>query len=134
MLEAAEVYPHNLGEGKLYGAKENDIFYLKGCCLEALGMAEKANEFFTKATHGLSEPVQAIYYNDQQPDKIFYQGLGWKKLGQLEKARKYSNGLFLSGLTTFMIKLSSITLLYRYLTYLYLIKILTRETQIIVTI
>ena len=88
LLEAAEVYPHNLGEGKLYGAKENDIFYLKGCCFEALGMAEKANEFFTKATHGLSEPVQAIYYNDQQPDKIFYQGLGWKKLGQLEKAEK----------------------------------------------
>ena len=53
-----------------------------------MGWAEKANEFFTKSTHGLSEPVQAIYYNDQQPDKIFYQGLGWKKLGQLEKAEK----------------------------------------------
>jgi tetratricopeptide (TPR) repeat protein len=86
LLEAAEVYPHNLGEGKLYGAQENDIFYLKGCCFEALGMPDRASEFFTKSTMGLCEPTQAIYYNDQHPDKIFYQGLAWKKLGQHEKA------------------------------------------------
>ncbi len=85
-LEQAEVYPHNLGEGKLYGAQENDIFYLKGCCYEALDQPDSAQEFFTKATVGLSEPLQAVYYNDQQPDKIFYQGLAWKKLGASEKA------------------------------------------------
>jgi hypothetical protein len=26
-LKATESYPHNLGEGKLYGARENDIHY-----------------------------------------------------------------------------------------------------------
>ncbi|HEY9046845.1 MAG TPA: DUF5107 domain-containing protein [Ohtaekwangia sp.] len=88
LLEKAEVYPHNLGEGKLYGAQENDIFYLKGCCYEALGKQIVANEYFNRATVGLSEPVQAIYYNDQQPDKIFYQGLAWKKLGEHAKAEK----------------------------------------------
>jgi tetratricopeptide (TPR) repeat protein len=86
LLEAAETYPHNLGEGKLYGAQENDIFYLKGCCYEALDQPAQAEAFFRKATQGLSEPAQAIYYNDQQPDKIFYQGLGWKKLGTPDQA------------------------------------------------
>ena len=27
------------------------------------------------SSEGLSEPMAAIFYNDQQPDKIFYQGL-----------------------------------------------------------
>jgi tetratricopeptide (TPR) repeat protein len=88
LLEQAEIYPHNLGEGKLYGVQENDIFYLKGCAYEGLKHSEKATEYFNKATIGLAEPVQAIYYNDQQPDKIFYQGLAWRKLGQSAKAEK----------------------------------------------
>lgn len=88
LLSEAETYPHNLGEGKLAGASENDIFYLKGCCHESLGDAKAAREYFTKATIGQSEPVQAIYYNDQQPDKIFYQGLAWNKLGNATEARR----------------------------------------------
>jgi tetratricopeptide (TPR) repeat protein len=39
-----------------------------------------------KATQGLSEPGAAIFYNDQQPDKIFYQGLAWLKLNEPAKA------------------------------------------------
>jgi tetratricopeptide (TPR) repeat protein len=30
--------------------------------------------------------VQAIFYNDPQPDKIFYQGLAWIKLNHQNKA------------------------------------------------
>ena len=86
LLDATVHYPHNLGEGKLYGAQENDINYLRGCAYEGLGNETLAREFFTQATRGLSEPVQAIYYNDQQPDKIFYQGLAWKRLGERAKA------------------------------------------------
>ncbi len=88
LLTEAEHYPQSLGEGKLYGAQENDIHYLKGCAYEGLGQLEHAKEYFKKATVGLSEPAQAIYYNDQQPDKIFYQGLAWKKLGQITNAEK----------------------------------------------
>ena len=36
-LEQAQVYPPNLGEGKLYGAQENNIFYYLGCAYQALG-------------------------------------------------------------------------------------------------
>ncbi len=92
-LIKAETYPENLGEGKLYGAQENDINFLKGLAYEGMGNINTAKEYFTKATHGLSIPVQAIYYNDQQPDKIFYQGLAWKKLGECAKADTIFNRL-----------------------------------------
>jgi tetratricopeptide (TPR) repeat protein len=82
VLEATKQYPDNLGEGKLYGAQENDIYYLLGCAWEGLSDHAKAKEYFTAASKGISEPVQAIYYNDPQPDKIVYQALAWKKLGQ----------------------------------------------------
>jgi tetratricopeptide (TPR) repeat protein len=86
LLESAEQYPENLGEGKLPGTQENDIQYLQGCVYEAMGMNEPAIERFKQATYGISEPVQAIFYNDPQPDKIIYQGLAWLKLGYPEKA------------------------------------------------
>lgn len=87
LLSETENYPDNLGEGKLYGKPENDIDYLKGCAWEGLMMTEKARSFFAKAAVGNSEPVQAIFYNDPQPDKILYQGLACYKLGEYEKAR-----------------------------------------------
>jgi len=93
LLAEAENYPENLGEGKLYGTQENDIHYLKGCAFDGLGDSLKAGEFLAAATRGLSVPTQAIYYNDQQPDKIFYQGLAWKKLGDLNKADEIFNRL-----------------------------------------
>jgi tetratricopeptide (TPR) repeat protein len=86
LLTKAQTYPDNLGEGKLYGAQENDIFYLKAIAYQQSGDANRAKEFFQLATNGISEPVQAIFYNDPQPDKIFYQGLAWLKLGDREKA------------------------------------------------
>lgn len=86
-LSSLEKYPENLGEGKLYNAQENDLNFLKGLSLEGLNKVDEARSFYEKATEGISEPVQAIYYNDPQPDKIFYQGLAWYKLKEEEKAR-----------------------------------------------
>ena len=92
-LEEAQFYPHNLGEGKLYGAQENDIHYWMGYAYEKLGQHELAKEYWTKATVGLSEPGAAIFYNDQQPDKIFYQGLAWAKLSVPLKAESIFKNL-----------------------------------------
>jgi tetratricopeptide (TPR) repeat protein len=78
--------PANLGEGKLTGTPENDIDYMQGCVYDALGMNEQAIQMFNQAVDGNSEPVQAIFYNDPQPDKILYQGLAWLKLGYPQKA------------------------------------------------
>jgi tetratricopeptide (TPR) repeat protein len=85
-LECAQVYPQNLGEGKLYGALENHIFYYLGVAYQGLGLPEQAQESFHKASVGLSEPTSAMYYNDQPPHLIFYQGLALKKLGRAEEA------------------------------------------------
>jgi tetratricopeptide (TPR) repeat protein len=88
LLEQAQVYPPNLGEGKLHGAQENDIFYWLACAYEGMSNKEKAATFLQKATQGLSEPTVAMFYNDQQPDKIFYQGLAWNTLAEKEKASR----------------------------------------------
>ncbi len=86
-LEQAQVYPHNLGEGKLYGAQENNILYELGRAYEGLGQNDRARDYFTRAASGLSEPTSAMYYNDQPPDMIFYQGLARRKLGQQAEAQ-----------------------------------------------
>lgn len=87
LLKKTEHYPVNLGEGKLATAEENDVHYLMGCAYEGLGQNDEAEAYFTRATCGAEEPAIAFFYNDQQPDKIFYQGLAWRKLGNEAKAR-----------------------------------------------
>jgi len=97
LLNETDIYPDNLGEGKLFNAEENDIYYYKGMAYKGLGYKEQANESFVKATVGSSEPVQAFFYNDQQPDKIFYQGLAWRELGDESKALICFNKLIAHG-------------------------------------
>lgn len=86
LIDECFIYPHNLGEGKLQGAQENDFNYYKGCILQAMGQNNEAQIFFQKACVGNNQPVAAMYYNDQKPDKIFYQGLALLKLGNEGKA------------------------------------------------
>ena len=90
LLEECLVYPHNLSEGKLEGAQENDFHYLLGLAFEGLGDLEKAREYWEMATSGPQEPAAAMYYNDAKPDKIFYQGMALLKLGRRDEA----NGRF----------------------------------------
>ena len=73
LLEECLVYPPHLGEGKLQGAQDNDILYFLGR--------------YEEGTVGPTEPAAAMYYNDAKPDKIFYAGLCYRKLGQEDKAR-----------------------------------------------
>ncbi len=97
LLKETEVYPHNLGEGKLINIEENDVEYYKGLAYRGLGDETNACKWFEKATQGSSEPQQAFFYNDQQPDKIFYQGLAWRALGHEDKARSCFNKLIAHG-------------------------------------
>ncbi|BBI32682.1 DUF5107 domain-containing protein [Cohnella abietis] len=93
LLLRALVYPDNLGEGKLSGAQENNIFYYLGCAYEGLNLAEQADNSFRIASQGLEEPTSAMYYNDQPPDMIFYQGLAWLKLENAKEAKRRFNKL-----------------------------------------
>jgi tetratricopeptide (TPR) repeat protein len=71
----------------LYGSQENAIYYWLGCAFYGIELVDKANEYWQLASIGLKEPAPAIFYNDQQPDTIFYQGLALIKLGQTEEAK-----------------------------------------------
>ncbi len=86
LLNQCFEYPHNLGEGKLHGAQENDFLYWFGCAYEGMGIMEQARSYWELAKNGNSEPAAAIFYNDQKPDKIFYQGLALLKLGLIAEA------------------------------------------------
>lgn len=97
LLNETDVYPHNLGEGKLSTVNENDIEYYKGVCYRGVKNEEKAVEWFTKATKGPDEPRQAFYYNDENPDKIYFQGLAWRALGNEEKAQERFKKLIAHG-------------------------------------
>jgi len=101
LLEECLVYPHHLGEGKLYGAQENDFHYFLGCAHEALSKCASTEEErqhncelcimnYELAAKGDLEPAAAMYYNDAKPEKIFYQGLALQKLGREGEA----NGKF----------------------------------------
>lgn len=90
LLEECLVYPHHLGEGKLYGAQDNDFYYLMGVAYDAMNQPDKARQCWLKATEGPTEPAAALYYNDAKPDKIFYQGMALLKLGRTGEA----NGRF----------------------------------------
>jgi tetratricopeptide (TPR) repeat protein len=81
LLKECLEYPHNLGEGKLSGAQENDFYYWLGCAYQGLEQMDEARKYWGQAKDGNTEPAAAIFYNDQKPDKIFYQGLALLKLG-----------------------------------------------------
>lgn len=88
LLEKTISYPHNLGEGKLFGAQENLQNYLRGCAYERIGDREAAAEAYREASRGLSEPQNAMYYNDQPPETIFCQGMALRKLGREKDAHE----------------------------------------------
>ena len=96
-LKAGQEYPHNLGEGKLFGTQENDINYWLGCSYHDLGEEVLARESWERAAEGPEDPSPAIFYNDVPPDKIFYQGMALLKLGMKEEANKRFKKLLMYG-------------------------------------
>lgn len=79
-LKQTETYPLNFGEGKLSGFQENDIHYWLGCVYRQLEEEDTAKEYWLKASQGEIEPSFSMFYNDQRPDMLFYQGLAMLKL------------------------------------------------------
>ncbi len=97
LLEECLEYPPHLGEGKLYGAQENDFHYLLGVAYEGLGNTDKAHYHWEQAATGSAEPAPALYYNDAKPDKICYQGLALQRLGRNNEARSRFHALITFG-------------------------------------
>ena len=86
LLQKALVFPENLGEGKLEGARDNNIYYYLGLAERALGNAEAAAAYLERAAAGDEEPAGAMYYNDQPADLILYEGLANLALSRKEQA------------------------------------------------
>ena len=97
LLNQARQYPENLGEGKLFGAQENEIFYWLGCAFEGAGMTDQAVECRHIASRGLKEPATAIFYNDQQADTIYFQGMALKHLNRIKEAKERFESLIRFG-------------------------------------
>ncbi len=97
LLQRALSYPRSLGEGKLAGAKDNNIYYYLGQAKRQMGEEHAAKEYFELATLGTREPAGMMYYNDQPPEMIFYQGLALEALGRREEALGRFNGLISFG-------------------------------------
>ena len=88
LLESALVYPHNLGEGKLAGAMDNDIYYMLGELYEDKEASENA---YRLAMRGQNELSSAMYYNDQPPEMMYYAAEAARALGFEEQAEERFN-------------------------------------------
>jgi tetratricopeptide (TPR) repeat protein len=97
LLNECLKFPPNLGEGKLYGAQDNDFYFYLGIAFDRLGEHEKAMEMWRKGTVGPTEPAAAMYYNDAKPDKIYFAGLCFHALGENDKARSLFHKLISYG-------------------------------------
>jgi tetratricopeptide (TPR) repeat protein len=93
LLANALVFPDNLGEGKLAGAHDNDIYYWLGRAYENLNEKIKAVTAYEQAAAGDGELAGMMFYNDQPADLILYQGLAFRRLGREDQARSRFNKL-----------------------------------------
>ena len=90
-------YPDNLGEGKLDNVPDNRAYYTMGRAYQMLKNEAEARACFEKATAGSQTPEPVRYYNDQPSDYIYYQGLAFAALGNMELARKSFHQLIMFG-------------------------------------
>lgn len=87
LLAMNDKWPESLGEGKLASICESRVEYLKGLALQRCGNDAEASACFERASMGLQNPQSAVFYNDEPPDGIYYQGLALLELGQEDSAR-----------------------------------------------
>lgn len=93
LAQQALHYPENLGEGKLEGSRDNDVYYYLALASRMAGNETDARTFFERACQGDTEPALSVYYNDQPAEMIYYQGLSMLAVGRRSEARGRFNRL-----------------------------------------
>ncbi len=83
LLEQALIYPYNLGEGKLVGNLDNDIYYMLGGLYEE---AKQSEDAYRLAARGNGALTSAMYYNDQPPEMMYYAAKAQQALGNTQEA------------------------------------------------
>ncbi|MFA0088201.1 DUF5107 domain-containing protein [Vibrio sp. 10N.261.51.F12] len=96
-LQAALEYPENLGEGRLVGQTDNDIFFYLAHCYAGLSQTEMAKSHFEKAAAGDLEIGESKYYNDQPADYLFFKALAMVQSGRSEQATQVFNDMLVWG-------------------------------------
>jgi tetratricopeptide (TPR) repeat protein len=86
LLERAQTYPENLGEGKLYGMVNNELNYYLGVVYKNFGVPNESRYHFRIAASGTQDLSAPIYYNDSPVTMAYYQGLAMQELGQNPEA------------------------------------------------
>ena len=82
LLKEALHYPDNIGEGKLIGTLDNDLYYKLGLFYEENGEREKAEDAFRLAARGPKSIDAAQYYYDQPPEMTYFAARAEEKLGR----------------------------------------------------
>lgn len=77
----AKVFPHNLGEGKIYGTPEADINYYLGMCYSKIGNVKTANEYFKQSAEEKVESSSNLSYKPEKLQMHYYQALSMRELG-----------------------------------------------------
>jgi Tfp pilus assembly protein PilF len=95
LLNEALVTPKNLGEGKLIGTLDNDIYYLLGTLYKNKEESKKA---FEKASNCNSELSSPMYYNDEPPEMLYYSAMALKALDKSFESEKIFDILIKYGL------------------------------------
>lgn len=90
MLKNALSYPENLGEGKLIGQLDNDVYYYMAG--RSTGEAVRT-EYLKMAARGRADFSSAMYYNDQPPEMVYFMALAIAGLGRREEAEKILNDM-----------------------------------------
>lgn len=85
-LDQARAYPPNLGEGKLYGRAENQIYYYMGVAYDGLGVPNEAKYYYRSASYGEIDLNLPQYYNDSPVSNVYYQGLALNALNRSKEA------------------------------------------------
>jgi len=85
LLNKALSFPYNLGEGKLIGALDNDMYYYLGERTKELSQKE---EYYRLAARGEMNLTSAMYYNDQPPEMMFFRALAIGRLGDVATAKE----------------------------------------------
>ncbi|MBW7982172.1 DUF5107 domain-containing protein [Enterobacillus tribolii] len=93
LLDEALHYPLNLGEGRLVGQTDNDIWYLLAVCALRLGDRQRADDCLKQALRGEDSLSAGRYYNDQPVDYPFYQVMAMKLCGKDAAARQRSEAM-----------------------------------------
>lgn len=88
VLHQSLSYPANLGEGRLVGQSDNDIWYLLAVCAEQMQDTEHMQLALQRALQGGSVLSEGRYYNDQPVDYLFYQAMAAVRLGEKVQAQQ----------------------------------------------